>query len=77
MAVDAGPSRKGFAVTPNDSTAIPVGRALLVGVAGNITGRQAEDDADIVYPVQAGVNPMAFKLIKSTGTTASGLVVLF
>lgn len=77
MAVDSGPSGQSFAVTPNDSTAVPVGRALIVGTAGNITGRLVDDTADTVFPLPAGIHPMRFKLIKATGTTATGLVVLF
>lgn len=77
--VDSGPSGGSVAVTPNDATAIPVGRALYVGGAGNITGRLADDGADTVFNgVAAGqILPCRFKLIKSTGTTATGLVVLF
>lgn len=70
-------SGSSFAVTPSDSTAIPVGRSLLVGVAGNITGRLIDDTVDTVFPVPAGIVPLRFKLIKATGTTATGLVVLF
>ena len=52
-------------------------RAVLVGVAGNIVGRQVHDSADITYPVPAGFLPMRFNVIRKTGTTATGLVGLF
>lgn len=52
-------------------------RSLLVGVAGNVTGRLAHDTADVVYPLQAGERPLRFVIIRKTGTTATGLVALF
>ena len=52
-------------------------RSLLVGVAGNVVGRQSHDTADVTYPVPAGYNPLRFKIIRKTGTTATGLVGLF
>jgi hypothetical protein len=75
--VISAPSGRSFAVTPNDTTAIPVGRALLVGAAGAVTGQLLEDTVDTVFTLPAGVAPLRFKLIKATGTTATGLVVLF
>jgi len=52
-------------------------RALLVGVAGNVVGQQTHDSTDITYPVPAGFCPMRFKIIRKTGTTATGLVALY
>lgn len=52
-------------------------RALLVGVAGNVVGRQVHDQADVTYPLPAGFAPMRFVTIRKTGTTATGLVALF
>jgi hypothetical protein len=51
-------------------------RVLLVGLAGNIVGRQVHDTADVTYPVPAGYNPLRFKIIRKTGTTATGLVAI-
>lgn len=78
MAVDSGPTRRSLAVTTSDSAIQPVGRALFVGTAGNITGRLADDTVDVVYKgVAAGtVLPMQFSLIK-TATTAADMVILF
>lgn len=78
MPIDSGPSGRSYAVTPSDATAIPVGRALYVGVAGHVAGRLREDSADVVFKnMAAGVHPLSFKLIKSTGTTATDMLVLF
>ncbi len=78
MPIDSGPSPKSYAVTPNDATAIPVGRAIYVGVAGDIVGQLKDDSTDRTFKAMSnGEHPMAFKLIKSTGTTATDIVVLF
>jgi hypothetical protein len=78
MAIDSGPSEQSYAVTPHDSTAIPVGRALYVGVAGDVVGQLAKDTADRTFKnMAAGEHPLRFKLIKSTGTTATDMLVLF
>jgi hypothetical protein len=52
---------------------------LFVGGAGNITGRLTSDTTDTVFNgIAAGtILPLRFKLIKATGTTATGLVALF
>lgn len=73
------PARKSFAVTPNDSTPLSVApRAIMVGSAGNITGRLLEDTVDTVFVgLQPGVvYPLRFDLIKATGTTAGNIVGL-
>lgn len=79
MAVGIGASDTSLAVTPSDSAAQPVCRALFVGGAGNITGRLAGDVVDTVFNgIAAGtILPLQFKLIKATGTTATGMVALF
>lgn len=66
-----------LATTDYDLTGKTSMRALLVGVAGNVTGRLTHDAADVVYPVQAGERPLRFVIIRKTGTTATGLVALF
>ena len=72
-----GPAERSFAIVPsNDDDLAAIPRAILVGVAGNITGRLKDDAADIVYPVLAGYHPLRFKKIAATGTTATGLVGL-
>lgn len=78
MPIDSGPSPQSYAVTPHDSTAIPVGRGIYVGVAGDITGQLKNDTADTLFKNMAvGEHPLSFKLIKATGTTATDIVVLF
>jgi hypothetical protein len=79
MAVDTGASDTSLAVTPSDSATQPLSRALFVGGAGNITGRLTSDTTDTVFNgIAAGtILPLRFKLIKATGTTATGLVALF
>lgn len=79
MPIDSGPSGQSYAVTPNDSTAIPVGRGLYVGVAGDVVGRLRGDTSDRTFKNMAqGVeHAMSFVLIKATGTTATDMVVLF
>ena len=79
MAVGTGASDTCLAVTPSDSAAQPICRALYVGGAGNITGRLAFDTVDTVFSgIPAGsVLPLQFKLIKATGTTATNMVALY
>ena len=79
MAVGTGASDTSLAITPSDTLAQPICRALYVGGAGNITGRLAFDTVDTVFSgVAAGtILPLQFKLIKATGTTATLMVALF
>jgi hypothetical protein len=71
-------ARKGQAVAFTDGlyTASFQATGILVGVAGNIVGKLLEDTSDITYPVTAGMNPLRFKTITESGTTATGLVVV-
>ena len=79
MAVSTSPCDTSLAVVTSDTAAQPVSRALFVGGAGNITGRLVSDTTDTVFSGIAGgtILPLQFKLIKTTGTTATGLVALF
>lgn len=65
------------AITPNDSVEVdPKPKSLFIGGAGNlaVTG---SDDVEVTFAVVAGqVLPIRPKLIKSTGTTATGIVAL-
>lgn len=76
---DSGPSGKSLAITPSDTLPIPVGRALYVGGAGNITGRLVDDTADTVWTaIAAGaILPLRFAYIRATGTTATLMLALF
>lgn len=73
MAVDTSPSRKSSTITPHATNLQPVGRATFVGVAGDITGRLADDDADSTWTLSAGIWPLAFVYVRVTGTTATQL----
>ena len=79
MSVDSGPSGSAKAVTPHDTNAQPVGRALFVGGAGNITGRLVDDSVDTVWTaIPAGsILAVRFAFIRSTGTTATLMNIMF
>lgn len=73
------PSDKSAAVTAHDTNPQPVGRALFVGTGGNITGRLVGDTADRVWKnVPNGyLMPFVFQFIRSTGTTATDMIIHF
>lgn len=79
MSVDSGPSGKSIAVTTSDTVAQPVGRGLYVGTGGDITGRLVDDSTDSVWKnVPSGTPlPLRFAYIRSTGTTAADMRVMF
>lgn len=81
MAVDNGnfdsPASFAAAVTPNDSTDLTTWpRALFVAGAGDIAVLMAGDGAAVTFTgVPAGtILPVRVKRVKSTGTTATGIV---
>jgi hypothetical protein len=64
-------ARKGFAITPNDSTEIALtAKAVWVGGAGNLVVRLEDDSADItISGIAAGtLLPIRPKFIKTTST---------
>jgi hypothetical protein len=67
------------AVTPSDTADVPltVARGLYVGVAGDVSVILAENTAPVTIPgLAAGIwHPMAVRRVRSTGTTATGIVV--
>lgn len=67
-------------VTPNDSTDISSSliRALYIGTAGDVTITAVDDSASATFTsVPAGtIIPVSPKLVKATGTTATGIVGL-
>jgi hypothetical protein len=69
---------KALAVTPHDTNAQTVYDALYVGVAGNVNGTLRNDSSAVVFTgMLAGtLYPFSFKLIKSTSTTATNMVIL-
>lgn len=71
------PADKATAITPNDSTDLTnVPRGIYVGGAGNIVATL--NGVDVTFNgAQAGtILPIRPSRIKSTGTTATGLVAL-
>ena len=66
-----GPSRHAFAVAPSDAT------PLFVGGAGTVTLSTIDSTADVTLTVQAGqILPLRAAYVRSSGTTATGLVAL-
>lgn len=63
--------RKGFAITPHDSTELALTpKAVWVGGGGNLVVRLVDDSADITFSgVAAGtLLPIRPKLVKTTST---------
>lgn len=69
------PGVAGVVITGSAQTLAIAGRAILVGVAGSITGRLVEDTADVVYPIPVGLWPLAFKSITSV-SSLTGVIIL-
>ena len=71
-------ARKGEAVayTTGLFTASFQATGVIAATAGNVVGKLLEDASDITYFVAAGTNPLRFKTITESGTTATGLVIV-
>jgi len=66
------------AVTPGDSTDIPVTRALYIGTTGDVAVRMADDENSVTFTaVAVGIFPIQVSRVLSTGTTASNIVALY
>lgn len=68
------------AVTPSDTTVLdPPGRALYIGVTGDVAVRMAGGQQTLTYTnVQGGSTlSIAVDMVKSTGTTATNINVLY
>ncbi len=65
------------AVTPNDSTVIPITRALYIGTTGNINVRMADEQVLVFSNVPVGIFPIQVDKVLSTSTTASNIVALY
>ena len=78
MAKGTEPATGGASVTPSDSAQITKAhRAVYVGGAGNLTVTLADGDDVTFVGVAAGtVLPVICSIIKSTGTTATNIVVI-
>ena len=71
------PAGYGVAVTPSNSTVLPMTRGLYVGMGGDVA---VEDiNSTVTYSnVQAGtLLPIQVSKVLSTGTTASSIVALY
>lgn len=73
------PAHVAYAVTPNDSVDLPAGdaRALYIGNSGNLVVITSGSTEVTLQNVQAGtILPIRVARVKSTGTTATGIVAL-
>ena len=75
----AGPARNAAAVTPNDSTDLPVfARALTATTSGAVVVDMVGSGSSITLQLDAGaILPLCVKRVRSTGTTATGIVALW
>jgi hypothetical protein len=71
------PYKKAFTITPSDSTDIPLTRAIMVTVAGNISVIMGQDTNPVTIPVNANtVYRFSVKRLRATNTTATGIIGL-
>ena len=72
------PARTAFAIAPNDTAALPIlPKAIFAGTAGAIVLRAVDSAADVTLTVATGqIIPVRPSHVRSTGTTAGGLVGL-
>lgn len=72
------PAHGAIAVTPSDSTTIPMTRALYVGGTGNITVRMADGQDSVLFAnVPVGVLSIQVDKVYSTGTGATSILALY
>lgn len=73
------PATRALVVVPHDVNAIPVPKALFVGVGGDLVARGANDSADVTFKnLGAGsVLPFRARYVRATGTTAAAIVALY
>jgi hypothetical protein len=65
------------AITPSDSTIIPVTVAIWVGVAGAVAVRMADGQSVTFAAVPVGLFPVQVDMVKSTGTAATTMLALY
>lgn len=72
------PAKRLRAITPHDTNELTfVPKALFVGVGGTISLIAQEDTAAVSLTVSSGaIIPVRAKIVKTTGTTASGIVAM-
>ena len=70
-----GPASDAVAITPHDTNEITPTRGLLVNVAGDVACRFTDSSADVTLTLLAGVYyPFSVRAVRSTSTTATGIV---
>ena len=73
----ATPGVGGAAVTPNDSTDLPLAaRFLIIGVAGNVKITTI-DGSVLTLAAPAGIFPVTAVRVWATGTTATGITAMW
>lgn len=72
------PAKRLRAITPHDTNELAfVPKALFVGVGGTISLIAQEDTAAVSMTVLSGaIIPVRAKIVKTTGTTATGIVAM-
>jgi hypothetical protein len=72
------PAKSLRAVTPNDTNELEyVAKALFIGTGGTLSLIAQEDTAAVSLTVVAGqIVPVRAKIVRATGTTATGIVAL-
>lgn len=72
-------ARKAFAITPSDTDELAfIARAIHVGADGDVVAILQGDTAAVTFTCKAGTClPYRVRQVKSTGTTATGLVAVY
>jgi hypothetical protein len=72
------PAKSLRAVTPHDTNELEyVSKALFIGTGGTLSLIAQEDTAAVSLTVVAGqIVPVRAKIVRATGTTATGIVAL-
>lgn len=67
----------GFEATPSDSTTFDVSRALYIGVSGDLAVRMKSGKILTFKSAPVGILPIRVDQVRSTGTTATNIEVLY
>lgn len=76
-AASTAPAGYGLAVTPSDSAALYVTRALYVGTAGNVAVADLNGNVTYANVPSGSILPVQVTKVLSSGTTASNIVALY
>lgn len=73
-----GPATSAAAVTPSDASRLQPTKGLTCAVTGTAAVRFEGDSADVTVTINSGVfYPYTVVFVRSTGTTATGIVALY